>query len=295
MGIVSMTGFGRAEGAAGGATWAWEARSVNGRGLDLRIRVPTGFDALEPAVRDAAQKRFKRGSVQVGLSIRRDALAGAVVLNTALVETLIEAGKPFVHTGRVGAPTWDGLLGVRGVLASAEEAGDPGELRAALEGDLTAGLATALDRLAAMRAQEGAALRALLAALLDQIETATDAARALAGTAPAALLERIRARLAALAPEVAIDPQRLAQEAVVAAARADVREELDRLTAHVSEARALIAGADPAGRRLEFLAQEFNREANTLCSKSSELALTRLGLDLKTAIDQLREQAANVE
>jgi len=295
MAVVSMTGFGRAEGAAGGASWVWEARSVNGRGLDVRVRAPTGFDALEPQVREAAQKRFKRGSLQVSLTIKRETAAGAVTLNTALIETLIEAGKTYVHTGRVIAPSWDGLLNVRGVLAGTEDAGDPIELRAALDGDLVAGLAVALDNLARMRAQEGSALGALLGALLGRIEAAAGEARALAAATPAALLERIRTRLAALAPEIVIDPQRLAQEAALAASRADVREELDRLTSHVTEARALLEGPDAAGRRLEFLSQEFNREANTLCSKSSDLALTRLGLDLKTAIDQLREQAANVE
>jgi uncharacterized protein (TIGR00255 family) len=294
MAVVSMTGFGRAEGASGGVTWAWEARSVNGRGLDVRIRVPAGFDALEPFVREAAQKRFKRGSLQIGLNVKREIIPGAVVLNAPLIETLIAAGAPYVAAGRVEAARWDGLLSVRGVL-SAEETSDPAELRAALDGDLRAGLNLALDGLAISRAQEGAALEKLVQGLLTQIEVGADQARTLAAAAPAAILERIQTRLAALAPEIAIDPQRLAQEAAVAASRADVREELDRLSAHTQEAHTLLASADAAGRRLEFLAQEFNREANTLCSKSNDLALTRVGLDLKTAIDQLREQAANVE
>lgn len=294
MAIVSMTGFGRSEGAGAGVTWAWEARSVNGRGLDVRTRLPNGYDALEPVVREEAQKRFKRGSLQIGLTLKRDASAGAAVINTALLETLIEAGAPYVKAGRVSAPTWEGLLGVRGVLTS-EDTAEASDLRTTLDGDLRTTLGEALDRLAASRVQEGVALKALLEGLIAQVETTTGQARDLAATTPAALQERIRSRLAGLAPEVAIDPQRLAQEAALAATRADVREELDRLTAHAHEARALILGGESAGRRLDFLAQEFNREANTLCSKSSDLALTRLGLDLKTAIDQLREQSSNVE
>jgi uncharacterized protein (TIGR00255 family) len=294
MAIVSMTGFGRAEGASGGYAWAWEARSVNGRGLDVRSRLPNGFDALEPVVREAAQKRFKRGSLQIGLVLKRDASAPAVTVNAELVDALLAASEPFVAAGRVAAPTWDGLLNVRGVLAS-EETSETPETRAALEEALKIGLSAALDGLATTRAQEGAATAKVLEAALAQIESSVTAARALAAATPAALLERIRSRLDALSPEVAIDPQRLAQEATMAAQRADVREELDRLSAHVEEARALLVSPDAAGRRLEFLAQEFNREANTLGSKSSDLALTRISLDLKTTIDQLREQAANVE
>ena len=294
MAVISMTGFGRAEGASGGYGWAWEARSVNGRGLDVRTRAPNGFEAYEQIVREAAQKRFKRGSLQIGLNVKRDAAAGAVAINTALVDALIAAGKPYVDAGRAAPPTWDGLLNTRGVLSS-DEAGDPAAQRAALDGQLATGLAQALDQLAAARAQEGKALGALLISLIDQIESSAAAARAIAAAGPAAVRERILSRVASLAPDVTVDPQRLAQEAALAATRADVREELDRLGAHAQEARALINGAEPAGRRLEFLAQEFNREANTLGSKSADLALTRIALDLKTAIDQLREQAANVE
>ena len=290
-----MTGFGRAEGAAGPVRWAWEARSVNGRGLDVRARLPLGLESLEQAVREAAQKRFKRGAVQINLNVRRDAAAGAAAVNLALLEQLLEAGRPFIEAGRAAPPRWDGLLQTRGVLTGGETEEETPEARAALERTLLAGVNTALDALAAMRAQEGAALRALLEGLLDRIESLADQARGLAAAQPAAMIGRIETRLAALSPEVRLDPQRLAQEAALAAARADVQEELDRLAAHAQEARALLAGGEAAGRRLDFLAQEFNREANTLCSKSSDLALTRVGLDLKTTIDQLREQAANVE
>jgi uncharacterized protein (TIGR00255 family) len=294
MSVVSMTGFGRAEGVSGATRWIWEARSVNGRGLDVRARLPAGFDAFESAAREAAQKRFRRGSVQVTLTLRREATAAPSAVNTALVEQLLAAGAAHVKTGLVAPPRWDGLLMVRGVLSGDVE-DESAEARAALEASLTAGVAAAFDALERTRRQEGASLAATLSALLDRIEHLTIQARTLAAAQPEAMIERLRARVAAAAPDVQVDPQRLAQEAALAAARADVREELDRLAAHAQEARSLLSGAEPAGRRLDFLAQEFNREANTLCSKSSDLALTRLGLDLKTTIDQLREQSANVE
>jgi uncharacterized protein (TIGR00255 family) len=185
------------------------------------------------------------------------------------------------------------LLSLRGVLSGEPE--ETTEVRAALEAALLIGMGGALDALAATRAQEGAKTQAILTGLITEIASLTAQARGLSAATGEAMIERIRARVAAAAPEVQVDPQRLAQEAALAAARADVREELDRLTAHAEEAMRLLQSKEAAGRRLDFLSQEFNREANTLCSKSSDLALTRVGLDLKTAIDQLREQAANVE
>jgi uncharacterized protein (TIGR00255 family) len=294
MSVVSMTGFGRAEGVEGALRWIWEARCVNGRGLDVRTRLPAGFEALEAPVRDAAQKRLRRGSLQVSLNIRKDERAAAGAINLALVDQLIAAGAPYVAAGKAAAPRWDGLLLARGVMGAESEDETP-ESRAALEKALIAGLEPALAALARTREQEGEKTKAVLAAALTRIEALTAQARDLAAAQPDAMLERIKSRLAGLTPDIQLDPQRLAQEAALVAVRADVREELDRLTAHAEEARALINGAESAGRRLDFLSQEFNREANTLCSKSNDLALTRLGLDLKTTIDQMREQAANVE
>lgn len=288
-----MTGFGRAEGVSGTTRWIWEARSVNGRGLDVRTRLPTGFEGLEAAAREATQKRFRRGSIQLALNLRREERTEAGVLNTALVDQLIASGAPYVQAGKVAPPTWDGLLSVRGVLSGETE--ETPEVRAALEAALVIGMGAALDALVATRAQEGAKTQAILTGLITQIAALTSQARGLSAATGEAMVERIRARVAAAAPDVQVDPQRLAQEAALAAARADVREELDRLTAHAEEAMTLLQSAEAAGRRLDFLSQEFNREANTLCSKSSDLALTRTGLDLKAAIDQLREQAANVE
>lgn len=295
MTISGMTGFGRAEGEAGGVRWVWEAKSVNGRGLDVKLRLPPGFDALEPAVREAAGQRFKRGSVQAGLSLKRAESTAGAKLDHAYIASLIAAGQPFVDRGEVAPPRWDGLLALRGAFVAEDEAEETPEMRAALDAALIAGARAALDALDGARKQEGRTLAGVFSAMIDRVDALVAAARAEAGVAPANVTARLKARLDALAPEVQLDAQRFAQEAALIAAKADVAEELERLAAHASEARALIAKPEAAGRRLDFLAQELTREANTLCSKSSELSLTRIGLDLKTVIDQFKEQAANVE
>lgn len=287
-----MTGFGRAEGATSGMSWVWEARSVNGRSLDLKIRMPHGYDVLEPVVREAAKARFRRGSLQIGLTVKQDLAETGLNINEPFVRAAIEAGLPYLRDGLVAPPRWDGLLALRGALV-AEPAADIGD--AARIEAVRAGIDPALDALAAARADEGVALQRILGALLDTVAAAAAQARGLAAAQPDAIADRLRQKIAALAGEAGLDPQRLAAEAALLATKADVREELDRLEAHVTEARTLLAAPEPAGRRLEFLSQELNREANTLCSKSNDLALTRLGLDLKTAIDQFREQSANVE
>lgn len=291
--ISSMTGFARTESGIGGRRWTWEARSVNGRALDLKIKLTPGFEALEPAVREGAAKRFRRGSMQVSLNVVREVSASPVRIDTALVERLLEAGRPWIDAGRVAAPSWDGILSMRGVLLS-EDAQDPDAAdAAALEAALQAGLSEALDALAAARLREGADLAASLAGRLGELRDLSARARASAAAAPAALMERLQKRIAALGAE--LDPARFVQEAALLASKADVHEELERLDAHVGEAERLLGGVDSAGRRLEFLAQELNREANTLCSKSSEIELTRIGLELKAVIDQVRELSANVE
>lgn len=296
MAISGMTGFGRSDGAVAGRRWIWEVRSVNGRGLDLKIRLPNGLEALEPAAREAATQRFKRGSLQATLTIAKEAEAGGgASIDHAFVSKLLDAGARYVTDGRVAASRWDGLLQVRGVIVFEETTEDVAETRAAVEASAREGIIPAFDALAAARAQEGRVLTGVLEGIVDRVESLTHAAEANAAAAPAALAQRLQERLAALAPDVHLDAARLAQEAALLASKADVREELERLRAHADEARTLIRGAEAAGRRLDFLSQELNREANTLCSKSSDLALTRIGLDLKTAIDQFREQCANAE
>jgi uncharacterized protein (TIGR00255 family) len=295
MAISGMTGFARAEGVSGDRRWIWEVRSVNGRGLDIKTRLPQGFEGLEVAVREGAARRFRRGSIQASLTLQRDVDAGAPVrVDVAYIDRLLASVEEHLRSGRVERPRLDGLLQVRGVLVGEDTTADE-VVRVALEASIQQGLSQALDGLLAAREQEGRALVEVFEGLVATIEAGVIAARATAATAPAALAEKLKDRLAALAPDVQVDPARFAQEAALLAARADVQEELERLQAHAAEARALIRGAEPAGRRLDFLAQELNREANTLCSKSSDLALTRIGLDLKTAIDQFREQSANAE
>jgi uncharacterized protein (TIGR00255 family) len=296
MSISGMTGFARVEGAHAAMRWIWELKSVNGRGLDLKLRLPAGFDALEPLARAAAARRFKRGSLQVSLSLTRDAnQAAAVRVDLALAEKLIAAGAALIAAKQVRKPSWDGVLALRGVVVSEDAAELSDAERAALESALLADFESALAALAAARGGEGRMLAGALLDLTTRLETSIAQARSSAAAAPAALLERIRQRLEALAPEFKIDPTRLAQEAAIAAARADVQEELERLAAHALELRTLLSKPEPAGRRLDFLSQELTREANTLCSKSADLELTRIGLDMKTVVDQIKEQAANVE
>jgi uncharacterized protein (TIGR00255 family) len=296
MSISGMTGFARAEGEHEAQRWIWELRSVNGRGLDLKLRLPPGFDALEQPARTLAGQRFKRGSVQASLTLAREAGAAAPVrIDTGLVDKLIEAGAPYVKAGHVKRPRWDGLLALRGVLVSEDVAEMSEAARTALEAALLAGLEAALTRLDEARRGEGAMLAGVLGESAGRLDALIKAARGSAAAAPGAGLERIRQRLAALAPEVQFDPQRLAQEAALAASKMDVQEELERLAAHAGELRTLLTSPEPAGRKLDFLGQELTREANTLCSKSADLELTRIGLDLKAVVDQIKEQAANVE
>jgi uncharacterized protein (TIGR00255 family) len=294
MTISGMTGFARAEGEHDGQRWIWEVKSVNGRGLDLKFRLPAGLDALEPALRAAAVAKFKRGSLQASLTLARAAGAAAAQrIDLELVERLLAARETFGD--RTAKPRWDGLLGVRGVLMNEDVSELSEAQRSAFEAALIAGFAGALDALATARNAEGRMLAGALNEGAHKLDALIAAARASAAATPAAALERIRQRLEALGPEIKLDAARVAQEAAIIASKADVQEELERLAAHALELRGLLTKPEPAGRRLDFLSQELTREANTLCSKSADLELTRIGLDLKTVVDQIKEQAANVE
>ncbi len=293
MALSGMTGFGRAEGALGDWIWAVEARSVNGRNLETRFKAPPGFDALEKTARDAAQARFARGQVSVNVQARRAETALSVRVNPEALDRYLAAVEPLVKAKRVRKPTADGLLALRGVLETAEADEDP-EARAALEAAIAASIGAALEALKAARLGEGAALTPVLSGLIDRVEALVAAAEAEAAGHPAMLKARFETRMAELLGQAAPE-ERVVQEAAVMATRADVREELDRLAGHVGAARELIAGDGASGRRLDFLTQEFMREANTLCSKSATPALTAIGLDLKAVIEQFREQVQNVE
>ncbi len=270
---------------------------MNGRGLDLRLRLPPGLDRLDQPARNAASRRFQRGSLSINLALTPVRAEGEVRVNRARLDEYVAIAQRLAHGSGLAPARVDGLLALRGVIEQAEEAGEMDEAAtAAFDAELLASLETVLDGLAQARADEGRRLAAILDDLLATVAALARQARGLAVLQPEALLARLRTQLAEIAAAApALSPERLAQEAALLASKADVREELDRLDAHVQQARALTAGAAPAGRKLEFLAQEFNREANTLCSKSSDLELTRCGLELKATIDRLREQAANVE
>jgi uncharacterized protein (TIGR00255 family) len=293
MTISGMTGFGRAEGAHGDWTWAVEARSVNGRNLEVRFRGPPGFDGLERAAREQAQARFQRGQLTVGVQAKRTDGVGAVRLNLEQLERYLAAGAPYLARGEVALPRFDGLLALKGVIES-EDAVEDAEARAELEAAVAASVGQALDDLLVARRQEGAALQGVLIGFLDRIAELVAGAEAQAAEQPAAIKERFARRMAELLGESAPE-ERILQEAAAQATRADVREELDRLAGHVAAAGQLLAADGGVGRRLDFLTQEFMREANTLCSKSASTALTASGLDLKAVIDQFREQVQNVE
>ncbi len=288
-----MTGFARAEGALGGWSWAVEARSVNGRNLEARFRGPPGFDTLERFVREGAQARFQRGQLTVGLQAKRSEVSTGVRVNQDLLDRYVRLTREQVAEGLATPPTADGLLALRGVLESVEEDEDP-ETHAAVEAAMAADIARVLDALKAARLAEGAALEPVLNGAVDRIEALVGQAEAQAARQVEAIRERFQRRLADLLGEAEVAEDRIVQEAAVLAVKADVREELDRLNAHVEAARGLLS-AGGNGRRLDFLAQEFMREANTLCSKSAVTALTTVGLELKAVIEQLREQIQNVE
>lgn len=295
MALSGMTGFARTEGAFGGWSWAVEARSVNGRNLEARYRGPPGFEGLERFVREGAQARFQRGQVTVGLQAKRADGAMAVKINLDQLDRYIALGREIAGRG-AAPPTADGLLALRGVVEAVDAEEATPEARQALEAAVAESLAAALDGLKTARGEEGLALMPVLSGLVARIEALLAEAIEHAAAQGPALKTRFIRRIAELASEAAEQlPERVVAEAALLAARADVQEELDRLAAHVDAARALLAGDQSAGRRLDFLAQEFMREANTLCSKSASQALTAVGLELKAVIEQFREQIQNVE
>lgn len=293
MSLVSMTGFAEVLRAEMGVHWRWEVKSVNGRGLDVRVRMPAGWDRLDARVRALASGLFKRGNLQVNLNLEREAGTSDVRVDEGVLARFAEIARRLADEGGLAPARVDGLLALKGVIVTGEE-GRPEE-NTDLDEPLVQSALAAFEALAHARALEGAKLSALLSAQVDEIDRLTGEAGKLAATQPAAIKDRLSGQVRDLVGEGGVSPERLAQEVAMLAVRADVREELDRLGAHVGEARRLLAEGTAVGRKLDFLAQEFNREANTLCSKSSDVALTRIGLDLKATIDQFREQAANVE
>lgn len=295
MTLMSMTGFADARGGFDTLRWRWEVRSVNGRSLDLRLRLPPGIDSIEPAARILAGERFRRGNIQATLTTEpQESARGLKVDPAALAQAVRIAREVAAETGLAPARV-DGLLALKGIIVQEDDFGGDAPTRAARDAALLESLSLAFDALAQARRSEGIRLADVLLRTADEIGCLTEDATQVAAAQPAAIRERLSVQLKDLLEQSAPGDERIAQEIALLAARADVREEIDRLRAHVQEARRLLASGEPVGRKLDFLSQELNREANTLCSKSADIALTRIGLALKAAIDQFREQAQNVE
>ena len=295
MALSSMTGFARTDGVAGPYSWAWEVRTVNAKGLELRLRLPPGWEAVETPVRARATAALARGSLFASLSIDREGSAPALRINGPVLEALLADVREIA--GRLGAapPNLDTLLQLKGVM-EIKEAEENEEERRAAELAIVAGFDAALAGLSDMRRREGETLGRVLTARLDEIAKLTARAEEAPGRRPEAIKGRLAEQIAILLEAGdRFDADRLHQEAILIAAKADIREELDRLNSHVDQAGRLIEAGGPIGRKLDFLSQELNRESNTLCAKSNDLELTNVGLELKTVVEQFREQVQNLE
>ncbi len=295
MTIASMTGFARSTGAHGHFTWAWELKSVNGKAFDAKLRLPQGMDHIEPQARAALMQGFKRGNVQAALSTAGNEAEEKIAINELVLNNYIALAEK-LHTRLGGAkPSTESFLTLKGVFEYAvAEVSE--EEQAKLDAEILATLNDAIKSLAVARREEGARLLEILSAQVTRIEELTLAARDNPSRTPETIRARLKDQVTRLLETGALfDQERLHQEAVIIATRADIQEEVDRLIGHVEAARDLLKSKEPVGRKLDFLAQEFNREANTLCSKAGDKAMTTIGLELKTTIDQLREQVQNIE
>ena len=296
MALSSMTGFARGHGVAGPYAWSWEIKSVNAKGLDLKLRLPSGWDAIEVPARTKAAEALERGSVFASLSVNREGVMPVARINEPVLNAVLATLKSLEGKVTAAPATLDGILALKGVMdvTDAEEKEDE---RRAAEGAIIAGFDQALKGLSQMRRTEGDALGKILTARLNEIGALTARAEA----APGRKAEAIKAKLAQQVAELLdassqrMDPDRLHQEAILLATKADIREELDRLAAHVAQAKKLLADGGPIGRKLDFLSQELNRESNTLCAKANDTELTNIGLELKAVVEQFREQVQNLE
>jgi uncharacterized protein (TIGR00255 family) len=295
MALSSMTGFARGHGVSGAYAWTWEIKSVNGKGLDLRLRLPPGWDAIEVPVRSRTAETLARGSLQANLTVERSNAQPVVHVNAAVLDAVLAAARQLAPHFNASPPTLDGLLALKGVMEVSETEESEEERRSA-EAAVIAGFAKVIAALVDMRQHEGEALGRILSTRLGDIGALAERADNSPGRQPEAVRARLAEQIATLlAQSDRFDPDRLHQEAILIATKADVREELDRLAAHVGQAQQLIRQGGPIGRRLDFLAQELNREANTLCAKANDVELTKIGLELKAAVEQFREQVQNVE
>jgi uncharacterized protein (TIGR00255 family) len=295
MALSSMTGFARGHGVSGPYAWAWEIKSVNGKGLDLRLRLPSGWDAIEAPVRARAAEALTRGSLQANLTVERSGALPVVRVNAAVLEAILATMRQLAAKVEAAPPSLDGLLALKGVI-EVSDSEEREEERHSAEAAVIEGFARAIGALGEMRRHEGAALGRILSMRLAEIAALAGRAEQAPGRRPEAIRARLAEQIATLlAQSERFDPDRLHQEAIMIATKADVREELDRLAAHIAQAKHLIGEGGPIGRRLDFLAQELNREANTLCAKANDVELTNIGLELKAVVEQFREQVQNVE
>ena len=293
MGVSSMTGFARFDGEAAGISWVWELKSVNSRSLDLRLRLPPGYDGLEAPLRAALGGRLRRGSISANLTISR-VTPPTIRINREMLDRAVSLINELAAEVEAAPPRLDGLIGLRGIIETVED--EPDEVVEFRRDALVEAWSTALDRLVQTRGEEGTRLAAVLSAQLAELAELVASASASAAAQPEALRARLKQSLAALDTLVPGMPQeRVAQELALLVSRGDIREELDRLRAHIAQAGELMAKGEAVGRQLDFLCQELNREANTLCSKSADIELTRIGLALKAAVEQFREQVQNLE
>ena len=295
MALSSMTGFARAHGVSGAYAWSWELKSVNAKGLDVRFRLPPGWDAVEVAARQRVAEKLSRGTVYCNLTAERKGVAPTVKINEPVLNAVIASLQQLTAKIDAVAPTLDGILSLKGVMEVSEE-NEREDERQAAEAAIVAGFDAALKDLVAMRRHEGGALGTILNARLSEISTLAARAEAAPGRKPEAIKARLAEQVATLLEaSQRFDSDRLYQEAIMLASKADVREELDRLAAHVAQSQKLLRDGGPAGRRLDFLAQELNRESNTLTAKANDVELTNIGLELKSVVEQFREQVQNLE
>jgi len=295
MALSSMTGFARTHGVSGTYGWTWELKSVNSKGLDVRLRLPPGWDAIDAPVRGLVAGALARGAVQANLTVTREGMAPVVRINEPVLEALLATIGKLGHRIDAAPPSVDGILALKGVVEVVDQAETDEERRAA-EASVVEGFRQALMGLVEMRRAEGKALERVLAQRLGEIATLTEQAETVPGRRPEAIKARLDEQVATLlSASDRFDPDRLHQEAILLATKADIREELDRLVSHVGQACKLLSQGGAVGRRLDFLAQEFNRESNTLCAKSNDVELTRIGLELKSIVEQFREQVQNLE
>lgn len=295
MALSSMTGFARSHGTSGPYAFEWELKSVNAKGFDFRMRLPPGWDDIEATTRKRATELLSRGTVYANLSVKRTGAASVIRINDEVLASILKVASEISARTDAVAPSVDGLLGIKGVIEVAEPESDEAELQAA-RAAVTAAFEQALQSLIDMRKREGTALGQILVLRMDEIERLAKRAEAAPGRRPEAIRARIAEQVALLLDTSdRFDSDRLSQEAIMIAAKADIREELDRIASHIAQTRELLGKGGAVGRRLDFLAQEFNREVNTTCSKSNDIELTNTGLEMKNVVEQFREQVQNLE